>query len=914
MKTKQFYFSLKLTLVLTLLICLSCSNPEDNKQTIGFSQTGINDEWRKSMNQAMKIQAAFYPEIELKILEGQDDINDQIKDIEALIADNVDVLIVSPVQAAPITPIVERAFKKGIPVLIVDRKINGENYTAYLGADNYQVGKNAANYLASLSTESKRIIEIKGLLGSSPASERSSGFNNLITNTPNLNIVKRVQGNWESYSIKDSLSRVLDTNKNIDYIFAHNDRMALGAWEVLKEKGLEKSIKIVGVDGLNGPNGGIKHVQDQVFMATILYPTGGEEAIKLAVKILNGEKVAKRNILETTVIDSRNADILKNQFDKITQQQNDIEKQQDKIQLQEKIYFTQNNRLKILLGLLITSLLLAAYSIYSANSIRKKKRELEIRNNKITIQRNQIEKFAEEVKMSNDAKVNFFTGLSHEFKTPITLILSSIESLSESNSIKDNKLIREVGLIYNNSKRLLRLINQLLDFRKIEDRKFVLKASETNLYEFSTRIFEDFKREAQKRNIDFSIKTNDENLKIFIDRNLMDKVYFNLLSNAFKFTPDNGSIHINIVNEANSNFVKIHFKDSGIGIPKKDLQNIFKAFFQASNNNKASSGIGLHLSKEFVEMHKGTIDVSSKHGTEFILTLYKGNAHLSSDEIIYEPDLVDNSVLNFNSDFEENEFVEVGVGDDKERYSILIIEDNSDLIKYLRNKLISEYDVHLSDGSDGIEKAFEIVPDIIICDINLSDKTGFEICEILKKDLRASHIPVIMLTALNNKESYIKGLESGADLYLTKPFSFAVLNQSVKTLIYNREKLRYYFINNIHKINTDQSFGSIEQDFLSKINQIINENLDNSKFSVENLASALNISRVQLYRKTKAILGVSISDYIQNIRLDKAKTLLQETQLTISEIAYATGFSSPNYFSTSFKNKFGNSPKEYRGS
>lgn len=906
---------LKLIIFIWLILVFGCSNTSETKKyKIGFSQTGINDEWRKSMNQAMKIQAAFYPEIELKILEGQDDIDDQIKDIEALIAENVDILIVSPVQAAPITPIVERAFKKGIQVLIVDRKINGENYTAYLGADNYQVGKNAANYLASLSTESKRIIEIKGLLGSSPASERSSGFNNVITNTPNLNIVKRVQGNWESYSIKDSLSRVLDTNKNIDYIFAHNDRMALGAWEVLKEKGLEKSIKIVGVDGLNGPNGGIKHVQDQVFMATILYPTGGEEAIKLAVKILNGEKVAKRNILETTVIDSRNADILKNQFDKITQQQNDIEKQQDKIQLQEKIYFTQNNRLKILLGLLITSLLLAAYSIYSANSIRKKKRELEIRNNKITIQRNQIEKFAEEVKMSNDAKVNFFTGLSHEFKTPITLILSSIESLSESNSIKDNKLIREVGLIYNNSKRLLRLINQLLDFRKIEDRKFVLKASETNLYEFSTRIFEDFKREAQKRNIDFSIKTNDENLKIFIDRNLMDKVYFNLLSNAFKFTPDNGSIHINIVNEANSNFVKIHFKDSGIGIPKKDLQNIFKAFFQASNNNKASSGIGLHLSKEFVEMHKGTIDVSSKHGTEFILTLYKGNAHLSSDEIIYEPDLVDNSVLNFNSDFEENEFVEVGVGDDKERYSILIIEDNSDLIKYLRNKLISEYDVHLSDGSDGIEKAFEIVPDIIICDINLSDKTGFEICEILKKDLRASHIPVIMLTALNNKESYIKGLESGADLYLTKPFSFAVLNQSVKTLIYNREKLRYYFINNIHKINTDQSFGSIEQDFLSKINQIISDNLDNSKFSVENLASALNISRVQLYRKTKAILGVSISDYIQNIRLDKAKTLLQETQLTISEIAYATGFSSPNYFSTSFKNKFGNSPKEYRGS
>lgn len=914
MRKSVLHIFLNFVYVSIILCFISCSNPDIKKFTIGFSQTGVNDEWRKSMNQAMKIQAAFYPEIELKILEGQDDVNDQIKDIEKLIAENVDVLIVSPVQATPITPIVEKAFKKGIPVLIVDRKINGENYTAYLGADNYQVGTNAANYLASLTTESKNIIEIKGLSGSSPASERSSGFNNIINQIPHFNVVKQIQGNWESYSIKDNLSKVLDSIKNVNYIFAHNDRMALGAWEVLKEKGLEKSVKIIGVDGLNGPNGGIKHVQDQVFMATILYPTGGEEAIKLAVKILNGETVAKKNILATTVIDSRNADILKNQFDKITQQQNDIEKQQDKIQLQDKTYSTQSNRLKVLLGLLITSLLLAAYSIYSAYNIKKKKRELEIRNKKITIQRNQIKKFAEEVKISNDAKVNFFTGLSHEFKTPITLILSSIESLSENSTLKDNKLLTEVGLIYNNSKRLLRLINQLLDFRKIEDRKFILKASETNLYEFSVRIFKDFEREAQKRNIAFSIKTNDENLKVYIDRNLMDKVYFNLLSNAFKFTPDNGSIHINIVNETDSNFVKILFKDSGIGIPKKDLPGIFKAFFQASNNSKPSSGIGLHLSNEFIEMHKGTIDVSSKHGTEFIITLYKGSAHLSSDEIVYEPDLVDNSPLSFNSDFEENEFVEVGVLDDEERYSILIIEDNADLIRYLRNKLIGEYDVHMSDGTDGIEIAFELIPDIIICDINLPDKTGFEICEILKKDLRTSHIPTIMLTALNNKASYIKGLESGADLYLTKPFSFAILSQSIKTLIYNREKLRYYFINNIHKINTYHSFGSIEQNFLAKINQVINENIDNSKFSVENLAQALNISRVQLYRKTKAILGVSISDYIQNIRLEKAKTLLQETQLTISEIAYATGFSSPNYFSTSFKNKFNNSPKAYRES
>ena len=912
MKTKYFYISMRFILLLVLVFSFSCNSNETKNHKIGFSQCISKDDWRKAMDHEMEVEASLYEGIDLRIFQGNEDIELQKSQIEFMIDNEFDVIIVSPLRPEPLVSVIEKAYDKGIPVIIVDRKINSQKFTAFIGANNLDVGRNAANYIASLNEKPSRILEIRGSDNSSPVTERHLGFHEIIYNEPNITVEYRINDE----DIEQRIPQIFDSLhvKPINFVYAFNDDIAYRTWKIAKSKGVEESIKFIGIDGLNGANNGIQLVQNGILAATILYPTGGDEAIKVAMKILRNENVSKNNILNTTVIDYRNAEIMKNQYDKINKHQNEIEEQQEKIKQQEETYSNQKNVLKVLLGLLITSLLLAVYSIYSGNSIKKKKRELEIQNKKITTQRNQIKKFAEEVKVSNDAKTNFFTGLSHEFKTPITLILSSIESLSEDNAIKDNKLLREVGLIYNNSKRLLRLINQLLDFRKIEDRKFIVKASETNIYEFSTGIFKDFEREAQKRNIEFLIKTNDENLKIYIDRNLMDKVYFNLLSNAFKFTPNNGSVHINIVNEVNSNYVKINFKDSGIGIPKKDLDGVFQAFFQASNNNKVSSGIGLHLSKEFVEMHKGTIDVSSIHGTEFTLTLYKGNAHLNSDEIIYEPDLIDNTVLNFNTDFEENEFVEVGVVRDEEHYSILIIEDNSDLIKYLRNKLIGEYDVHVSDGTDGIEKANEIVPDIIICDINLPDKTGFEICEILKKDLRTSHIPTIMLTALNNKESYLKGLESGADLYLTKPFSFAVLHQSIKTMIYNREKLRYYFINNIHKINTDNSFGSIEQDFLSKINEIINENLDNSKFSVENLASALNISRVQLYRKIKAILGVSISDYIQNIRLEKAKTLLQETQLTISEIAYATGFSSPNYFSTSFKNKFDNSPKAYRAS
>jgi YesN/AraC family two-component response regulator len=288
---------------------------------------------------------------------------------------------------------------------------------------------------------------------------------------------------------------------------------------------------------------------------------------------------------------------------------------------------------------------------------------------------------------------------------------------------------------------------------------------------------------------------------------------------------------------------------------------------------------------------------------------------LDDTEIISEQDLVDSNIIDFSSEhlIDDNYLIQAP-SKNKEKYSVLIIEDNKDLSQFLKNKLQLEYDIHLSDGTDAIEKAFETVPDIILCDINLPDKDGFEICEILKKDLRTSHIPTIILTALGNKESYIKGLQSGADLYLTKPFSYSILVQSIKSLLYNREKLRYYYTSNIHRIEELNSFGNIEQKFINQLNSLINDNLGNSEYSVENLAEDLTISRVQLYRKVKAMMGISISDYIGNIRLEKAKTMLETSSLTVAEIAYANGFSSPNYFSTAFKNKYGTSPAAFRKS
>ena len=901
-------------LLLVSLSLVSCKQKQGNKIKVGFSQAMTTDDWRKQMNSSMKIEASLRPEVELKISDANNNIERQIEDIERFISNKVDIIIVSPIQSKPLTAVVEKSIKAGIPVLVVDRKIDGENYTAYLGADNIEIGRIAARYIISHSKGSGKIIEITGANGSSPAYERSLGFEQIMNENKHFKVTNTIGGNWEGESVKEPLKAVLLQNSNIEYIFAHNDRMALSAWETAKTLGLEKKIKFIGVDALNSVNGGIELVKSGVLDGTILYPTGGNEALKLALKIYNKEQFAKNNILNTIVIDKNNAEIIENQMDKVDQQQAVIESQQSAINVQEKEYASQNNLVRLLSFFLVIILSLTIYSIYSTISISRKKKQLESINQTVIDQNNEIQEMAKIAERSNEAKLNFFTGLSHEFKTPITLIMSYVESLIENEKIKGTTLIDEVKLIHKNSNRLLRLINQLLDFRKIEEQKFTLRASNTRIYDFTNEVMTNFKGEAARRNIDFQLTCKNKNLELFIDRGLMDKVYFNLLSNAFKFTPDNGRITISII-ENQDNEVKISFKDSGIGIPENELSNVFNPFFRASNNNKNSSGIGLHLSKEFVLLHQGTIELKSKQGSEFVITLLRGSSHLQPSEIINKAEKLNiiPNLITDNLDIEPD-LNEANVISDSEKHTLLVIEDNIDLVSFLKAKLSNEYVVYSSDGSDAIEKAMDIVPDIIICDINLVDKDGYEISKELKKDLRSSHIPIIILTAQSNKESVLKGLQSGVDQYLTKPFSLAILKQSISSLLFNREKLRYYYTNNIYRVEPESKFGNQEQSFITKMNDIITKNVEDPKFSVEDLADKLGVSRVQLYRKVKAIIGINISDHINNVKLEKAAELLKSNNMNISEIAYALGFSSPNYFSTAFKNKFGISPKEYKSS
>lgn len=894
-----------------LLLLISCNSSTENPQkyTIGFSQSINNDIWRESMDHSMEVEASLHPEIKLTILNANRNVKKQIKDVENMIEQNMDVIIIAPYESDSIVPVIEKASTRGIPVIIVDRKVNTTNYTAFLGADNVEVGKIAAKQIVSLSKGHAIVVEIRGESVTTPGIERSFGFKQIIDQYPKIHLISIENDDFNS--LKSKYVKILDSLPKVDYVFAFNDIIANNAWKITKKKKPNNHIKFIGVDGLNGPNGGIQSVKDGVLDGTVLYPTGGAEAIRLALRIANKEIVSKNNKLNTTLIDSLNAEIMSSQFDKISLQQSDIEKQQNFIKEQEVKYITQSNLLKISFALSILLLGFAGYSIYSRLTIYRKKKELETINEKVLSQRNEIKEYADQLTQSNEAKLNFFMGLSHEFKTPLTLILGAVESLNMELKGKGISVNNELNLMYNNSRRLLRLINQLLDYRKSEQSEFTLKASKTNIFEFSKSIVYDFDREAKKRNIKFTLETNNEGLEIYLDRNLMDKVYFNLLSNAFKFTPNNGKISI-VINEVKiDNLVKISFKDSGIGIPVNELKDVFSAFYQGSNNYRNSSGIGLHLSKKFIELHFGSIEINSKNGTEFTVILPIGKNHLNQGNIISEPVFE----FNYQTDYLDLDVIQSkNKNNNEDKYSVLYIEDNKELLDFVSNKLSSDYIIYHSDGSNAFEYILDIIPDVIICDLNLPTNNGFRISSTIKKDLRTSHIPIIILTASDDQDSYIKALESGADVFLTKPFELKVLKQSIKSLLFNREKLRFYYTNHIENIiNNDQvGFGVSEQDFLRKLNENIEKNIHDSNFTVEDLAKCLTISRVQLYRKVKAVLGISVSDHINNIRLEKSKELLLKSDYNISEIAYAVGFSSIYYFSNVFKNKYGISPKEFR--
>ncbi|HKG68023.1 MAG TPA: ATP-binding protein, partial [Segetibacter sp.] len=690
------------------------------------------------------------------------------------------------------------------------------------------------------------------------------------------------------------------------------------AFEVYKNKGLRKP-KIIGVDGLPCNGCGMQFVSEKLITATMLYPTGGDEAIRIALKILNGEDFKKDNILQTTVLDSANVRVMQLQASKVISQQESIERQQKMLEEQSRIYNNQRTLLYILVSSLVLALTSGGFVFYSLRENRKMNKKLQLQNLEISDQKNKLEEMSAKAQAANEAKVNFFTNISHEFRTPLTLILAPLEELLANSKNLYNQ-IQNLNLIHKNVIRLLRLVNQLMDFRKIEVDKMRLRASENDLVSFVSEIMRSYKSIAQKRNVDLRMITHERHLNVWFDVNMLDKVIFNLLSNAFKFTKDGGYIHVYINKSENNESAIIKVEDNGIGMATDVVCNVFELFYQGEYENHKGSGLGLALSKDLIKLHKGLISVSSEKskGTTFEIKLPLGNVHLAKQDlteitttpfVLYEDEKV------YTTDLETEQIATNGIEGIKKdnEYSILIIEDNEELRSFLKNKLSVDYEILEADnGQSALQQGFDTVPDLIILDVVIPGKDGMALVNIFKTDIRTSHIPIVLLTGKTNIEQQIEGMKNMADVYVTKPFNVQFLEQTIKSLLSNRAMLKQHFTSEMPSNLKTQTISKIDRKFVNEFTSLVESNLSNEEFSVEDICKSLGISRVQLYRKVKALLNINVNDYILNTRLQKAKYFLQHEEYSISEIAYNVGFSSPAYFSTVFKSKFGVTPKAFK--
>lgn len=892
-----------LTLILGLLC--SCDSEEKGKYTIGVSQCS-DDLWRQTMNNEILLETSINQNIEVDIRIVKDDTRQQIKNIEELLEKGVDLLVVSPNESTAITPVIQKAFNKGTPVILVDRKIDTEDYTAYIGADNYQIGKEAGLYIAGILNKKGNVVEMRGWNGSTSDAERHAGFMDGIKNYPDIKIIAECRGNFLKEDSEKEMTRVLNTFKEIDLVFAMNDPMALGVHEAIS-KYSGRFPFIIGIDALPGKGGGIENIEKGIQNASFIYPTGGDKIIDLALKILQGKPYLKENILHTAVVDKSNVRVLQLQTEQIANHQQKVERIKGLLDESLKQY---SNQQTLFYGTILVLLLISILLVVSALAYHSKSKS----NRLLKEQKKQLLSLSKQLEEATNAKLVFFTNISHEFRTPLTLILGPIDTLLNSGniSVKQRALLE---IIQRSSNSLLNLLSQILEFRKLENGKLDVQLVKDDIKRFLEDLNIAFFDYAKRKELNFTFTADDYPYVIPFDKDKIEKIYFNLLSNAFKHTHKNGAIRINITrtqyNEAE--YFKLSVYNDGEAIPPDKINNIFNRFYKV-NPTDSGTGIGLALTNSLVDLHNGVIAVESIEGkgTLFnVLLPYEqkiaGDMPLQEDT--HEIGLAE-SLLQTNAEsMQEKIFVENILSEDKK--IILLIDDNADMRNYMRLILQNDYTIIEADnGSTGIELSIKFLPDIIICDVIMPGIDGFQVCKSLKGNMFTSHIPVILLTACSLDEQKAQGFVSGADAYIPKPFNAQLLKIRIDRLIENRQKIKDAFASNLLSDSKKSTLAETEQSFINKFQEYVENNITDPDLNIVEVAQYMGLSRSQLYRKMKSITEYSPNEFVRILRLKYAARMITSgTQ--IAEIAYKSGFSSASYFTKCFKEFYKVSPTEF---
>lgn len=897
-------------LICILSLTISCKQEGEKKFVVDVSHSSINDSWRKAMMLDMQVKASEYPGLTLQIKDAGEDNDTQIKQIREFIKQRVDLVIISANESEPVTTAAVEAFRAGIPTIIIDRKIYSEEYTTFIGADNYEIGRAAGLFINSLLKKEKTtIVEVWGREGSSSARDRHNGFSDALIHNDNV-ILKTVYGRWHSKETKENIA-ALGLFDDIDIVYAHNDVMALAAREAIMEIDplAVKRIKFIGIDALPGKGKGIEAVSNGYLTASFVYPTGGTTAIKVAWQILNGQPVSKQYALTSALIDKENAGTLYLQTEQLADYQEQIEKQRNNLEEMLSEYRFLQNSVGLILLLLGVVGLLALYVIHIFRKVQRKNHELKRTNIQVEQQREELAIANRKIEQATTRKLQFFTNVSHEIKTPLTLILGPLNKLSKELP-PDSPLADDIHIIKKNADRLKRVVSQLLDFRKVESNKMDMRVTEIDLITFIEDVSSYFDNMAQSKQIQYSFQHDVSSVMLWVDTDKMEKILANLLSNAFKFTPDGGTVTIRLQDHAG--YVILSVEDNGKGIQPQNLSSVFDQFFTA--DHLTGTGIGLHLTHEFVGMHKGSIRVESEPGkrTVFFVELPKGKSHFD-ESCVFAPSVTELSSGVANLDTREMDEIVNRTYD----YTILIVEDDPDINAYLQKELKPNFRILAAEnGRVAVDILAKENVSLVISDVMMPEMNGYELCKRIKSDIVFSHIPVILLTALSDDKQRMYGIASGADEFIQKPFNIEEVKLRIVRLLEERARLRNAFAQELQSpaasgLKTDKA-ESMDELFMRKFMALIEESYPDSNFSIEKASEMLGLSRVHLYRKVKELTGVTPTDFLRNYRLKQAAALLRQKDCNVNEAAYATGFSSPPYFSKCFKAVYNITPTEYQ--
>ena len=945
------------TLLIMLLTSCSSGDGGTRQYRVGVSQCsgGI---WREKQNREMAQELLLTDGITMELRCADDQAERQIEDIQYFIDQQVDLLIVSPYEASAVTPIITRAYNQGIPVVVFDRRPTGDKYTAFVSGDNVEAGRLLADYALSQCPQGGKVLELMGSRESSPAQLRHSGVLAALAAHPELQLVATIDARWSGAIAASLMDSLLTLYPDVDVVMAHSDWMAFSAKAAAGQARPGNKIRFVGVDGLVGPGEGIEAIQEGREDASATYPTGGHVIMRTAINILRGEPYQREQLLESHLIASpEEASLTASMQRAIDREAENVQQLRDRADHFSQLDELHRHELYVVIAflLLVLGLAISLFRMY-----RFKKRANESLTRQRTLlreQRDQLLTMTHQLEEATHAKLSFFTNISHDFRTPLTLIEAPVDRLiqkfrSASTADEDRRMLQ---LAKRNVHVLKHLVNQILDFQKAESGKMELNLRPVDVLE-ETRLWVDsFQGLAAKQGVTLELvidgaggSMHNAPFTTLADRRKLERIFYNLVGNAFKYTPAGGAITVTLSRACDN--ITMSIADTGPGIDEEHIQRIFESYYMVDASHHEGTGLGLSLAKTLVELHGGTIEAANRTDcTGTVFTFRIPMREVPEGAVIESAGMMSERVTTEQESLQKvEEGEDLTVADDEPRPIALVIDDNDDIRLLLRTLLADSYRVlSAADGSEGLRKAEEVVPDIIVCDVMMPVMDGLECCRRLKSGPTTSHIPVLMLTACSLDEQRIRGLEEGADAYIAKPFNSGVLLAQMETLIKNHVRVKDFYTastaplssplqgegilsqpegsategnNQSSPLRGDKrgaagaagapSLSPYDQEFLAKLHRYIDQHLSDEDYSVELLASDVCLSRTQLFRKCKALTGESPVELIRNTRLRVAQRLLEEGKGSVAEVSSLVGFSDSSYFSKCYKAYFGTSPHD----